>query len=123
MAAIARSRPQPLATHTLIQTRKKYQYVRMKEMLAHALGGPRGGGLFSTTGDPSAQQPGRHLFQPPSADSTALTSPVSATAPEVPATTDGPAKKPSVPPQGSGGQARPSAQPTPAKKTAVAAGS
>ncbi|THC91418.1 hypothetical protein EYZ11_009128 [Aspergillus tanneri] len=48
MAAIARSNPQPLITHTLISTKKKYQYVRIKEMLSHALGGARGGGLFST---------------------------------------------------------------------------
>lgn len=51
MAAISRSRPQPLVTHTLMPTRKKYQYVRMKEMLSNVLGGPRGGGLFST-GEP-----------------------------------------------------------------------
>jgi len=48
MAAIARSRPQPLEQHIFIDTRRKYQYVRMKEMLSNALGGSRGGGLFST---------------------------------------------------------------------------
>ena len=48
MAAIARSRPQPVEQHIFIDTRRKYQYVRMKEMLSNALGGSRGGGLFST---------------------------------------------------------------------------
>jgi SCA7, zinc-binding domain len=48
MAAISRSRPTPLAVHTLMPTRKKYHYVRMKEMLSSVLGGARGGGLFST---------------------------------------------------------------------------
>lgn len=47
MAAIARSRPQPLATRPFISTRSKYQYVRMKEMLHNALGGSRGAGLFA----------------------------------------------------------------------------
>lgn len=48
MAAIARSRPQPLEQHTIVDTRRKYRYVRMKEMLSNALGGSRGRGLFST---------------------------------------------------------------------------
>ncbi|KAH0561955.1 hypothetical protein GP486_003340 [Trichoglossum hirsutum] len=47
MAAIARSRPQPLEQRILVPTRRKYQYVRMKEMLSNALGGTRGGGFFS----------------------------------------------------------------------------
>ncbi|KAL2846729.1 mRNA capping enzyme, catalytic domain-containing protein [Aspergillus pseudodeflectus] len=63
MAAIARSRPQPMVTHTLISTRKKYQYVRIKEMLSHALGGSRGGGLFST-GDQLNSPIEGNLFQP-----------------------------------------------------------
>jgi hypothetical protein len=61
MAAISRSCPQPLVTHTLIPSKKKYHYVRMKEMLSNVLGGARGGGLFST-GD-SNSQAGRGLFQ------------------------------------------------------------
>lgn len=50
MAAIARSRPRPCAQHVFVNTRHKYQYVRMKEMLSTALLG-RGapGGLFATT--------------------------------------------------------------------------
>ena len=48
MAAIARSKPQPVAQHMYIPIRKKYQHVRMKEMLQNALGGSRGGGLFAT---------------------------------------------------------------------------
>lgn len=39
--------PQPLATHTIFPTRRKYQLVRMKEMLSNALSGNRGGGLFA----------------------------------------------------------------------------
>lgn len=39
MAAIARSRPQPLAQHIFVPTRRKYALVRMKEMLGNALGG------------------------------------------------------------------------------------
>ncbi|KAI9832647.1 MAG: hypothetical protein M1819_004232 [Sarea resinae] len=56
MAAISRSRPQPLEQRILISTRRKYQYVRMKEMLSSALGGSRGGGLFST-GDAGGRAP------------------------------------------------------------------
>ncbi|KAI9367158.1 SCA7, zinc-binding domain-containing protein [Aspergillus egyptiacus] len=63
MAAIARSRPQPLVAHTLISTKKKYQYVRIKEMLSHALGGSRGGGLFSTGDQVNSPLEG-NLFQP-----------------------------------------------------------
>lgn len=51
MLAISRSRPQPLATRTLVSTKSKYQFIRMKEMLHNALGG-RGGGLFSTAPPP-----------------------------------------------------------------------
>lgn len=71
MAAIARSRPQPLERHIFIDTRRKYQYVRMKEMLSNALGGSRGGGLFST-GDqvnkgflPGADTGGGNIFASP----------------------------------------------------------
>lgn len=63
MAAISRSQPQPLVTHTLISTKKKYQFVRIKEMLSHALGGARGGGLFST-GDQINSPIEGNLFQP-----------------------------------------------------------
>lgn len=51
MAAIARSRPQPLEQHIFVPTRRKYQLVRMKEMLGNALGG-RGlfGGPVGATG-------------------------------------------------------------------------
>lgn len=49
MAALARSRPQPLYEPYRVPLRQKYQYVRMKEMLGNALGGRSGGGLFRTT--------------------------------------------------------------------------
>ena len=71
LTAIGRSNPQPLATHTLMSTRKKYQFVRIKETLAHALGGARGGGLFSTGDTPPA---GRNIFQP--VDSINMATPV-----------------------------------------------
>ena len=48
MAAIARSRPQPLAQHIPISTRSKYQRIRIKDALANAMNGNRGGGnLFA----------------------------------------------------------------------------
>lgn len=62
MAAISRSHPTPLAVHTPMPTRKKYHYVRMKEMLSSVLGGARGGGLFST-GAPAANGDSNGLFQ------------------------------------------------------------
>lgn len=37
MAAVARSCPQPIERHILVPVRRKYQYVRMREMLASAL--------------------------------------------------------------------------------------
>jgi hypothetical protein len=51
MAAVARSRPRPLAQHVHVSTRRKYNHIRMKEMLANALAGRGGpGGLFGITG-------------------------------------------------------------------------
>lgn len=44
----ARLGGKPIVTSTIIPTRRKYQYVRVKEMLQHALGGARGANLFST---------------------------------------------------------------------------
>ena len=54
MAAIVRSRPQPLEQRIFVPTRRKYQYIRMKGLISGALGGSRGGGLFST-GDSAAR--------------------------------------------------------------------
>jgi hypothetical protein len=68
MAAFTRSNPQPLVTHMLIPTRRKYQLVRMKEMLSHVLGA---GGIFGG-GEMSASS-GRNLFQ---TDTTALDEPL-----------------------------------------------
>ena len=49
MTAISRSlsRPSPLVSAPLIPTRRKYQLVRMKEMLSNALSGNRNGNLFA----------------------------------------------------------------------------
>ncbi|OJJ43277.1 hypothetical protein ASPZODRAFT_136492 [Penicilliopsis zonata CBS 506.65] len=78
MAAITRSNPQPLETHPLISSRRKYQYVRVKEMLSNALGGARGGGLFSTVD--IALSSARNVFQP--VDNTPLVPPTDQNAPE-----------------------------------------
>lgn len=108
MAAISRSRPAPLATHTLVPTRKKYHYVRMKEMLSNVLGSARGGGIFSTS-QPNGDSMG--LFQ--------TESPTTMTAPALPDAASGDhLKKPTTTPTTSN---RPSN--TPASKTTVAAGS
>ncbi|EEQ83295.2 SAGA-associated factor 73 [Blastomyces dermatitidis ER-3] len=58
MAGLARSNPQPLITHPLIPTRRKYHLVRMKEMLSQVLGGTRGG-IFSQPRDTSSQSQGQ----------------------------------------------------------------
>ncbi|KAK2811115.1 hypothetical protein FQN50_002451 [Emmonsiellopsis sp. PD_5] len=60
MAGLARSHPQPLVTHPLIGTRRKYHLVRMKEMLSQVLGGTRGG-IFSQP-NPGIQGGGRTMF-------------------------------------------------------------
>jgi hypothetical protein len=49
--------PQPLATHTIFPTRRKYQLVRMKEMLSNALSGNRGSSLFAVQ-DPNPSHGG-----------------------------------------------------------------
>jgi len=48
MAALARSRPQPLFQAVRVPLRSKYQMVRMKEMFGNAMSGRGGGGLFRT---------------------------------------------------------------------------
>ena len=52
MAAIARSRPRPLDQHVFVPLRRKYNYLRVKEMLSTALGGGRGG-IFGAAGGAS----------------------------------------------------------------------
>ncbi|KAI4785361.1 SCA7-domain-containing protein, partial [Aureobasidium sp. EXF-8845] len=47
LAAIARSKPRPLWQSQPIPLKRKYQYVRIKEMMSSALGG-KGAGLFRT---------------------------------------------------------------------------
>ncbi|KAI1944640.1 SAGA complex subunit Sgf73 [Ophidiomyces ophidiicola] len=68
MAGILRSRPQPLVTHSLIPTRRKYHLVRMKEMLSQVFGS----GNFFGSPDNSSQQ-GRNPFQ---SEPTTIPSPV-----------------------------------------------
>ena len=48
MNAIKRAAPRPLFDQPIISSKEKYRHVRMKEMLSNALGGNRGGSLFST---------------------------------------------------------------------------
>lgn len=74
MAAIARSAPRPLVEHTLISTKSKYRYVRIKEQMLHAIGGRGGGSLFST--DDSQPLLGGSIFQPFDSDAAAESSPV-----------------------------------------------
>ncbi|KAH0382533.1 SCA7-domain-containing protein [Aureobasidium sp. EXF-3400] len=47
LAAIARSQPRPLWQSQPVPLKRKYQYVRIKEMMSSALGG-KGAGLFRT---------------------------------------------------------------------------
>jgi hypothetical protein len=60
MTAISRSfsRPQPLVNTTLFPTRRKYQLIRMKEMLSNAMNGPRGGSMFAVPLEPRTGYPG-----------------------------------------------------------------
>ena len=58
MTALRRSfaNPQPLAQHIIFPQKKKYQLVRMKEILGNAMVGNRGGvGLFSVVVDGGQQ--------------------------------------------------------------------
>lgn len=48
MVGLSRAAPRPLFVRPIMSTKTKYSHIRMKEMLAGALGGSRGGGLFST---------------------------------------------------------------------------
>jgi len=58
----ARLGGKPMSTSTLVSTRRKYNYVRVKEMLQHTLGGARGANLFSTPAPVSASLPGSAGF-------------------------------------------------------------
>lgn len=50
MAAIARSRPRPMDQHIFVPLRRRYNYLRVKEMLSTALGGGRGGIFGAASG-------------------------------------------------------------------------
>ena len=93
MAAVSRSHPQPLVAQTLITTRKKYQFVRIKEMLSHALGGSCGGGLFST--GPTTPTAARNIFDP--VENTVLQSQVATSIPPSEASPDTARKAPGPP--------------------------
>ncbi|KAI9809424.1 MAG: hypothetical protein M1827_006860 [Pycnora praestabilis] len=94
MAAISRSRPQPLETRIFVPTRQKYHYIRMKEMLSSALGGSRGGGLFST-GD-SGGPGGQGFFGGDNGVANAFASRLGSSASEQGGQYDGHARKPSL---------------------------
>jgi len=64
MAAIARSTPKPLAEHTLITSKTKYRYVRIKEQMQHAIGGRNGSSLFSTDDSQPSSLFGGNIFAP-----------------------------------------------------------
>lgn len=74
MAAIARSAPKPLVEHTLMSSKSKYRYVRIKEQMLHAIGGRGGGGLFST--DDNQPLFGGSIFQPFDPNGDASSSPM-----------------------------------------------
>jgi SAGA-associated factor 73 len=59
MSAIARSlaKPQPLYQHTIVDTRRRYQLVRMKEMLSNALNGNRSGNMFAVPAENKSAYP------------------------------------------------------------------
>lgn len=78
MAAISRSRPVPLEQHVFVPTRRKYQYVRMKEMLTNALGGSRGSGLFATGDGNTRVTTGGHVGEGATSSSATFASPVGA---------------------------------------------
>ena len=42
MAAIARSRPRPIEQHVFVPMRRRYNYLRVRDMLTSALGGGKG---------------------------------------------------------------------------------
>ncbi|KAI1971409.1 SAGA complex subunit Sgf73 [Ophidiomyces ophidiicola] len=86
MAGILRSRPQPLVTHSLIPTRRKYHLVRMKEMLSQVFGS----GNFFGSPDNSSQQ-GRNPFQ---SEPTTIPSPVPGSAGDGPSQQLDPSRKP-----------------------------
>lgn len=48
MAGVVRAAPRPLGWRALVGCRGRYQSVRLKELLAGAMAGSRGAGLFST---------------------------------------------------------------------------
>lgn len=51
MAGIARSRPQPIAQHCPISMRRKYQFIRVRDMIRSALGTGKGGIGGATSAD------------------------------------------------------------------------
>jgi hypothetical protein len=54
LAAIARSRPKPLDQHIFVPLRRRYAYLRVKDMLSTALGGGRGGIFGGAAGGAAA---------------------------------------------------------------------
>ncbi len=119
MAAIARSRPQPVERHVFIDTRRKYQYVRMKEMLSNALGGSRGGGLFSI----GEQASKAFSFGGDTAPGNMFGSPATIGGAETAGQFGEPSRKPSLIQQALGGQQRAAlaGQPPPSRKESISA--
>ena len=60
MSAISRSlaNPQPLYTRVLYPTKRKYQIIRMKEILHNAMNGNRSGNMFAVPADTKTSYPG-----------------------------------------------------------------
>ncbi|KAJ5662655.1 Thiolase-like subgroup [Penicillium macrosclerotiorum] len=92
MAAIARSAPRPLVEHTLISSKSKYRFVRIKEQMLHAIGGRGGGSLFAT--DDSQSLFGGSIFQPFDTNLVPSSSPIVPTGENADATGDAARKTP-----------------------------
>jgi SAGA-associated factor 73 len=96
MTAVSRSlsRPQPLVTHTIFPTRRKYQLIRMKEMLSNALNGNRNSNIFAVPRETPVATNGDGFAVPAAAPVSAASTGVGMAQPGIKA----PSRKPSVDP-------------------------
>lgn len=96
MTAVSRSlsRPQPLVTHTIFPTRRKYQLIRMKEMLSNALNGNRNSNMFGVPRDASAPVNGDTFAMPSAVPNSAASTSTGMAQPGIKV----PNRKPSVDP-------------------------
>lgn len=62
LAAVAQSKPRPIWQAQPVPLKRKYQYVRIKEMMSGALAGKGGAGLFRTAPPPEEVDMNMGLF-------------------------------------------------------------